>query len=188
MQNDVMPYADNITLSVGGTELLWYGPNVMLAGAVVPDRDTGDGVQNGTITWGSNSGVTLSYGEMESYESYYATANATVGFEMPSASMPSSWFASGGNVTALPFYDAFSAVAAQTGQPVQVMYSLAIIGVAFGSFLGLVVFTRSALIAYIAMVMVFGFGASMTVIPGWIVFVLIIVGLGIMFLYRQVAY
>jgi hypothetical protein len=185
MQNNVMPYCDNITLSVNGVQQLWLAPNVMLSGATVPDRSLNS--HPGTITWGSNSGVTLSYGEMESYESYYATANATVGFEMPSASMPSSWFASGENVSALPFYDAFSAVAAQTGIAVQVLYSFGIIGVAFGSFLGLVVFTRSALIAYIAMVMVFGFGASMTVIPGWIVFALIIVGLGIMYLYRQVA-
>lgn len=186
MQNDVMPYSDNISLSVNGTRQLYLAPLVMLTGATIPDR-SGD-VQNGTITWGSNANITLSYGGMESYESYTASANITGGFDMPTATMPSTWFAAGENVTALPFYDSFSNVSAQTGQPVQTLYALGIIGVAFGAFVGVVVFTRSALMAYIAMTAIFGVGASMTIIPAWIVFVMIIMGAGIMFLYKQVAY
>ena len=59
LQNNVMPYTDNITLSVAGTEVLKYQPNAMLSGATLPDLDTGDGTQNGTITWGTNSGMTI---------------------------------------------------------------------------------------------------------------------------------
>jgi hypothetical protein len=180
------PYFDYYKHTVGGALVAWYEPTVMLSGTTLPDRQ--GAAENGAITWGSNSNISLSYGEMESYVDYIATVNATGGFDFPSASLPSTWFASGGNVTALPFYDAFSSVSAQTGQPVQMLYGLGIIGLAFGAFLLLIMFTRSALIAYIAMVMVFGIGASMTIIPAWIVFVLILVGAGIMYLYRQVAY
>lgn len=186
LQNNVMPYADNITISVNGVQQLYLAPLSMITGATVPDRS--GQTHNGTITWGSNSGVAISYGEMTSYESYVASINATSGFEMPIVPLPSSWFASGGGLSSLPFYDSFSEVSAQTGQPVQTLYSFGVIGLAFGVFIGVVVFTRSALMAYIAMVMVFGFGASMTIISGWIVFAMIIVGGGIMYLYKQVAY
>jgi hypothetical protein len=187
MQGNVMPYADNITLSVNGTQQLYLAPLVMITGVTVPDRSLQ--THHGTITWGANSGLSISYGGMTSNESYTASsANATGGFDMPSAPMPSSWFAAGGNVSALPFYDSFVEVSVQTGTPVQTLYGLAIIGVAFGAFIGLVSFTRSALLGYIAMVIVFGIGSSMTIIPAWIVFSMVIVGAGIMYLYRQVAY
>ncbi len=186
LQNNVMPYADNITISVGGTQQLYLAPNTMISGTNIPDRSLNS--HNGTIVWGSNSGIALSYGEMTSYESWVAISNITGGFSVPSATMPATWFAAGENSANLPFYDSFSAVAVQTGQPVQSLYALAIIGVAFGVFIGLISFTRSALIAYIAMVAIFAFGSSMTIIPAWIVFVLIVVGVGIMYLYRQVSY
>ena len=185
-ENNVMPYTDNITISVGGTQQLYLAPNAMISGTNIPDRSGNS--HNGTITWGSNSGISLTYGEMSSFESFMATSNITGGFSVPSASMPSTWFAAGENVANLPFYDSFSEVAAQTGVPVQTLYSYGIIGLAFGVFIGLVSFTRSALMAYIAMVMVFAFGSSMTIIPAWIVFVMIIVGVGIIYLYKQVAY
>ncbi len=183
--SNAMPYTDNISLSVNGTPQLYYAPLIMLTGATVPDRQGND--NPGTITWGSNSGLNITYGEMTSYESYVATANITGGFTVPPSPMPTTWFAGGENASALPFYDSFSSVATQTGQPVQSLYALAIIGVAFGAFLGIVLFTRSALMAYIAMIIVFGVGATMTIIPAWIVFALIIVGAGIMYLYRQMA-
>ncbi len=185
MQNDVMPYADNISLSVNGTQQLYLAPLVMLTGVTVPDRAGND--NPGTITWGSNSGISITYGEMESYESYIASTNATGGFDMPTSPIPSTWFVGGENASALPFYDSFSSVATQTGKPVQVYYFLAIMGVAFGAFLGIVTFTHSALMAYIAMVVIFMIGASMTIVPSWIVFAMIVVGAGIMYLYRQVA-
>ena len=185
-QNDVMPYCDNITLSVNGTENLWLAPTGMLSGVTIPDRRGGN--NPGTITWGSNSNVNISYGEMTSFEAYIAAIGAVEHFSMPVADIPETWFASGGDASALPFYDSFSSVAVQTGQPVQMLYALAVIGVAFGAFIGIATFTRSALLAYIVMVAVFGIGSTMTIIPAWIVFVMIIIGAGIMYLYKQVAY
>jgi len=186
MQNDVMPYADNITISINGTPQLYLAPNTMIIGTNIPDRSLNS--HNGTIVWGSNSGITLSYGEMTSYSSYTASTNVTSGYSMPSAPLPRTWFASGENASALPFYDSFSEVAVQVGIPVQTFYAWGVMGVAFGAFVGLAAFTRSALIAYIAMVAVFAFGSGMTIIPAWIVFVMIIVGTAIFYLYRQVAY
>lgn len=182
----VLPYLTDYYHTATGALQITYEPATMLAGSTVVDETN---AFDGTIAWGCNQDLTIAYGAMVGYASTSATTGGTAGgFDVPSVPLPSNWFASGGNVSALPFYDSFSAVSAQTGQPVQMLYALAIVGVAFGVFIGIAVFTRSALMAYIAMVAVFGFGASMTVIPAWIVFVMIIVGGGIMYLYRQVAY
>jgi len=62
MQNDVLPYADNITISVDGTQQLYFAPNAMILGTNLPDR-AGD--NDGTITWGTNpAGVSVSLGSL----------------------------------------------------------------------------------------------------------------------------
>ena len=38
----------------GTSDLLLYQPNTIISGTTLPDRETGDGSQDGTITWGSN--------------------------------------------------------------------------------------------------------------------------------------
>jgi hypothetical protein len=142
----------------------------------------------GTITWGTNTSVALNYGEITSYSSTDAVPGSTGGYTWDTSSMPSTWFGNGSNVANLPFYDSFVEVAGQTGQPVTVIYFLAIIGLAFAIFLALVLFTRSALLGVIGFNIVLFVGASMTVVPFWIPFVCMIVMFGIMYLYRQVSY
>jgi hypothetical protein len=62
LQNNVMSYADNITISIGGGEVLRYEPVAIISGATLPDR-TGT-AQDGTIYWGDNpAGVTVTTGE-----------------------------------------------------------------------------------------------------------------------------
>lgn len=185
-RGDAMPYTDNITLSVNGTQELYLAPLVMLSGANIPDRSGNS--HNGTITWGNNTGLSILYGEMSSYEDYYATANITAGFTMPEVAMPSTWFAGGESASSLPLYDFFSSMASQSGMPVQTLYFLGIVGLAFGAFLAVIIFTRSALMACVALVAVLGIGSTMTIVPAWIVFALIVVLAGILYLYKQFAY
>lgn len=59
-----VPYADNITYSVNGTQQLYYAPAVMISGAVLPDRSADATNNDGTITWGANSGLTVTYGSV----------------------------------------------------------------------------------------------------------------------------
>ncbi len=63
-QNNVMPYINSIKFTVGGTEVLWYQPNAMISGTALPDRDTADGTQNGVITWGTNTSITITAGDI----------------------------------------------------------------------------------------------------------------------------
>jgi hypothetical protein len=71
---------------------------------------------------------------------------------------------------------------------VQTIYFIIIIGMAMAAFLGLVLYTRSALLGLLAMLIILFVGSSATIIPMWIPFVVLLIDIGIMFLYRQVAY
>ena len=186
-QNNVMPYVDSISIAVNGTETLLYQPNAMISGTTLPDRATGDGSQDGVITWGTNSGISITYGEMTSYASTVASSSDTGGWTMPDSEMPTSWYANS-SLTGLPFYDTFLEVATSTGQPIATLYFLAMLGFAFGVFMLIVLFTRSVLLATVAFNIALFIGSSMSIVPGWLPFSILIVQIGIMYLYKQVAY
>jgi len=186
MENDSSSYMDSIEIEVSGTQVAWYEPNTMLIGAVVPDRKDGDNAM--TLTWGSNTALTIQYGEMTASEPTIPDIEEIGGFDMPLVDLPVNWFATGSNIPNLPFYDSFSEVALSTGQPVQTLYFLAIIGVAIGVFLILTIFARMALLGVIGFNLVLVVGASMTVVPLWIPFAVVIAQVAIMYLYKQTAY
>jgi len=181
-------YCKDISITVNGTRQLYYAPNTMLAGAILPDRELTSGLQNGTITWGTNSNLTITYGTPVSYASYVATANATSGFVMPDSIMPSTWFAAGSGLAGLPFYDTFLASSLSSGVPVKTIYALIIIGLAFFMFFAVIMYTKSAFIAVIALVIVLFIGSSMTIVPMWIPFVIMLVSFAIMYLTKQLSY
>lgn len=174
----------SLVTTAGKTEA-WYEPDSMLAGATLEDRIAGD--NDGTIIWGNNEDLTVVFGAMESSGSVTASTQASY-FDLSLATMPDTWFAGGEDLSDLPFYDWFSDISSQTGVPVQTMYFWVILGIAFAAFIGLVVFTRSAFIGVLAMVIVLVIGSSMTIVPMWLVFVVLIVDIGIMYLYKQVSY
>jgi hypothetical protein len=193
--NNTMPYmtyAKITTIIAPPGEKLEYQPVAMLAATTVSNEDN-PGTYDGTITWGSNVGILLHYGEMTSSASTSAAATAGEGYQMPPASMPATWFAGGENTANLPLYDMIYDVANQLGFPdvqegVQTLYFIIIIGFAIGAFFVVIMFTRSALLAALALVIVLFVGSSMTIVPQWIPVTILIVEVGIMFLYRQVAY
>jgi hypothetical protein len=135
----------------------------------------------GAITWGTNSTLSI-----ESYESTSAVSSTGTGVNVNDANMPSTWFG-GGDITDLPFYDSFSQVSSQTGQPVNVIYFLGIVGLAIGILLLLTTTTRSALLGAVGFNIVFFIGSSMNIVPMWIPFSILIVQVGIIFLYRELA-
>jgi len=184
---NIMPYCDYISVYKGATQTLLYQPNTMLSGTTLPDRATGDGSQDGTITWGANTGISITYGEMTSYASTTADSSDTGSWTMPDSEMPLSWYANS-SLTGLPFYDTFLEVSTSTGQPIATLYFLAMLGFAFGVFMLIVLFTRSALLATVAFNIALFIGSSMSIVPGWLPFSILIVQIGIMYLYKQVAY
>jgi hypothetical protein len=146
-----------------------------------------------TLTWGSNTGIELSYGEMVSYESTTSGVGGGEGYENPESHMPSSWFAMGENVENLPFYDMVYSVANQldfpdTTEGIQTLYFIVIIGIALTVMMVITWKVRSALLGFAGMEIVLFTGSSMYIMPMWIPFSILLVGVGIMYLYKQVAY
>ncbi len=60
-----LPYCDNMTIEVDGVEQLWFDPNTMIIGTVLPDRQGTP--QDGTFHWGDNAAsVNVTLGGMVS--------------------------------------------------------------------------------------------------------------------------
>jgi hypothetical protein len=67
LMSDSVPYLNYYKHYVNGILVGWYQPNDIILGTVMPDRATGDGVQNAAITWGSNpAGVGATVSSMSS--------------------------------------------------------------------------------------------------------------------------
>jgi hypothetical protein len=72
MQDNVMPYADQIIMAVDGTSVLEYQPAAIIQGTTLPDET--DSGNDGIITWGTNpAGVTVSISSLQSEQSYNET-------------------------------------------------------------------------------------------------------------------
>lgn len=195
---DVLPCYDSYSHYVDGTRVIYYSPNDMIdtdiggSNGILPDR-SGNG-NTGNITWGSNTGLVISYGEMTTYQS--TTGNATAssgGADVPTAFMPASWFAMGENLENVFGYAMVHNVVSSMDFPdvdegVQTMYFIVAIGIAFMVSLLILGGTRSLLFSYGGFLVVLYMASGMTIVPMWIPFTLTLTGIGIMFLYRQVAY
>lgn len=176
-------YFNYIKILVGGVEKVWYQPNSIIIGTSLPDRD---GTKNGDITYGSNQNITLHAGTMVSSNSTSSTgSNATVGFTMPTVSLPNNWFGGGSTVT-LPFYDEFSAVSSSSGVSTQMIYFIIAIAFAFLAMLLVMRFTRSNLLGIIVFNSILFMGTSNNVVPMWVAFSSTLVQFGILYLSRQV--
>jgi hypothetical protein len=84
MQNNVMPYADDVWMSIDGTEELQYEPEGIIQNSALPDETEQD--HDGTINWGTNpDGVDVSISGLQtdeqqgvSYYPYTAPGNTNI--------------------------------------------------------------------------------------------------------------
>jgi hypothetical protein len=190
MEGNTVTYTDEIDFTINGTQVLLYQPITYLNGTTLPDR--AGTAQNGVITWGANTDIGIAYGEPESSSTtpsgFIPGSGEGTPFDPGDTSMPVTWFGDCSNVSNLPFYDGFYEVSVQTGQSVCDIYFLVMIGMAFGVFLLLAMSTRSALLGVIGFNIVLFAASSTSIVPMWIPFSILIVQIGIMYLYKQVAY
>lgn len=183
-QNNVMPYFDYLKWTVSDTLIAWYQPVAMITATTLPDRQ-GD-AENGTITWGENSDMTVTMGSVASYESTEAGAGEQeeISYTAPSPNIPSGWFGSGDETT-LPFYDNFLGISAETGIPVKTIYIFMIFSVAMAMGFGTFIVFKPMIFGLVVTLAVLWAGSSMGIIPGWVIFSLIVVGFGVIYMRRQ---
>ena len=183
-----------ITYSSGGEiEVLKYQPNTIISGTTLLDSD---GTENGVITWGTNTGVTISVGTPSSGSSPTYNGNASgalgdqlsssqQGYKLPTITMPANWYGNNA-LSGLPLYGVFLGVANSTGIPVRTLYVIIMFLVAFMIFFYAVMKTHSIMMSGAVFVLLLAMESGTGVIPGWIVYVIGIGSIGILFLARQI--
>jgi hypothetical protein len=108
LNNNSVPYADYIKITVNGTLILTYQPTAIISGTTLPDI-TGT-AQNGTFTFGSNpAGITATIGSLKVGGSTYTPSGGTS--TLPNVAPGVSGNLSGSpDVASSPFYPMFSAI------------------------------------------------------------------------------
>jgi len=181
--SNMTPYINYLTLSVGGVEQLRYKPVSIISGTTLVDETN---AYDGTITWGTNSNITVTFSGITSYATQVpvvSTSGNVVTLE--DVNSPSTWYGTTANVTALPFYYSFNQAATNMGMPTQNLYLMMILGVASAIGLSIFLFTGSGLIGIIGAGFVIYVGTATGVIGGWILYAYIILGVGSLFLLKK---
>lgn len=182
-QNESMPYADNMTITIDGTQQAWYEPNTMLTGGTVPDRTNSNDM---VITFGTNTGVEIHYGEPESYEDTEASEIIEVGMVVDPVPMPEHWYNTTSDISGVPMYAFMSQQATAIGMDVRKLYGIIIFGISILAFLVTSVLTKHAILGMIALVVVWLAGGMAGILSLWLVFVIILVFVSIAYLYKKV--
>ena len=102
-----IPYAANITYSVNGTQRLYYSPSSIIVGNNLPDRSPDATSNNGTITWGTNSGLSVNVSGIQSSTSYIPSANGTTTLPELLTLPPPLASENTTENTSMPWYDLF---------------------------------------------------------------------------------
>lgn len=179
-----MSYINYYKQTVGGTLIAHYQPASMITSTTVPDLE---GVaQNGTITWGSNSNLTITMMGITPYIEYVSESGSDeVADTIKPATMPDTWYSDITDIANLPFYETFNDKATEMGMPTQTLYVMMMLGTAVAVGLGVLVFTGSALVAILACGVTIAAGVNTGILSGWMMLIYFIFGIGILYLSRQ---
>jgi hypothetical protein len=154
---------------------------------------------NGTTTTGVDmTFVTATLPAIPITQQPYSPSGGTGGSTNPntvqSLTQPTSWWANNSAMSSLPFYSDFDDAATgmnpdnpTTGHPTTaVLYLMAILATAMAAGYGVLLFTGSGLLALGVIAVFMSIGASMTIVSGWMVFLIQIAGGGIWFLAKYI--
>lgn len=182
---NVLPYMSYYKETVSSTQVLWYQPNTMVITTALLDRSTADGTQNGVITYGSNAGMTISFGEQESSSSTsYNPSTSFGGTSAPSASLPSNWWE--GTISPnSPLYGMFNNAASTSGMPVGTLYFVVDITLVIVLMLIAGVMTHSNMFMLLIGLAMIGISVNQGVIGGYAGVIFVVGTLSIVYLRRQ---
>lgn len=185
--SNATPYFNYIKEVVNGTEVLKYQPNNIISGTILPDRDTGDGTQNGTITWGTNpEGLTITLGNMVSN----AQPAPAVGFREGSADVAGEsgqpgWSEEIGELTTNPFYHLVKPISETTGMPITVLWTGGAVLIIFAVMAICFSYMPHQLLTVIVGGVLDGAFIAMKILPFWTIFVFALMGVAVV-LYERV--
>ena len=179
MQSSTLPYLEYMKISTdtggGMTERLWYQPNTIILGTNLPDRT---GTNHGTITWGTNSSLTVSAGGLTSSTDYVPGGSDGDGppTVLPLPGALDMWGETPDvSIDWLP-PSLIDPAAFELGWDRNTLYSVLLIFAAIGLGVGVAIATGSPLLAVVAVGIGLVIGASTGATGWWVVIVYAIFG------------
>jgi len=181
--SNAVPYSHVLGMHIGGNPVLTYRPLAIISGTTLNDET---GTYDGTITWGANSNITVTFSGITSYATQVPVVSSSGNVvTLEDVNSPSTWYGTTANLLNLPFYYSFNKAATNMGIPTQNLYLMMILGVASAIGLSIFLFTGSGLIGIIGAGFVIYVGTATGVIGGWILYAYIILGVGSLFLLKK---
>lgn len=182
------PYADYYRHSVGGALVTRYQPNEMISGTTLPDREVAG--NDATITWGSNpNGIEVDIGSITSYEATTADVETvtTISHKFEEAAEPAGWWVTGtfGGTLTPELKESFADAATDMGMPEQSLWLIIWFGVSIAIGLSVLLFTGNILISLVIVIAGLWAGVNANVIDFGLVFLVIVLGFGGLYLARQ---
>ena len=194
-QNNVMPYVTSYVETVSGVEKLKFQPNTIVSGTTLVDLD---GTQNGVITFGANSGITITYGGIVSQVTNGgATAGGSglSGFNVSPAGAPQSLLSNGSNLTGAygnnstiwGVVASFMGSVQTAGQiPPQSQLGFVYLGCVLVLMLVLIKNgVQSMFFIVILIIAALGFGAGVGILAGWVAIIATIIMIGLLYSFKQ---
>jgi len=186
---NIMPYADYISMYVGASEVLRYEPVTMISGTTLLDIATGDGTQNGVITWGTNSAsLIISQLGITGYESTVPPSSSAGSSDVVGDySQSSNWFVTGtfGGILTPEMQETFENAANGIGMEPRSLYFMIMIGTSVAIGFSVLLFTGSVMISLVTTSIILVAASGTQVIDYALVFVAIVLMLGIYYLVKQ---
>ena len=190
-----MPYVTSYVETVSGVEKLKFQPNTIVSGTTLVDRD---GTQNGVITFGANSGITITYGGIVSQVTNGgATAGGSglSGFNVSPAGAPQSLLSNGSNLTGAygnnstiwGVVASFMGSVQTAGQiPPQSQLGFVYLGCVLVLMLVLIKNgVQSMFFIIILIIAALGFGAGVGILAGWVAIIATIIMIGLLYSFKQ---
>jgi len=189
LQNNVMPYCDNMTIEIDGVQQLWFDPDDIITGVNLPDRSVNS--NNGTFHWGSNpAGVAITLGSLDpDYEPAVVGPGLETPDVAPGITEPATMYPADVAMTAAmvndPLYVFFKVFSDASGISILLMWWMTYMGIALLAFLVLYKHTHNLLISGSMLIAVFGYAVNRGIMPFWIVLLAIMLLAGFLVLERR---
>jgi len=179
--NNSMPSMEYVTYEIAGVATMEWYPECMIIGNQTVDLEN---TYNGNITWGENPAcITVTIGPLTADPTYPDPDVPGVSVGVRAYEQPSDWFAvcTGED---LPFYTTFASASTEMGMTTQSLYLFMMMGVATAIGLGVLVYTGSLMLAFIACGLAIGAGVNSCVVSLWMLFTYGVMGISVIILQR----
>lgn len=168
-------YADNITYSVNSTQQLFYRPTSIIQNNNLPNNTSSS--NNGTITWGTNSFLSVNMTGIQAGSSYIPGGGHITAPQLLGLPPALSYENPVPDVT-MPWYDLFLPAANSIGWTTNILYGVMMLFAASLIGVGVLIATGSSLLAAVGCAVAIAMGCSTGMLGWWTELAFVIFAMG----------